>query len=132
MRIFYDKLSTIEAYINNQIERLYAKYSAVIGESIRTVYRLQKPFLLMVWAEVSKSWNSPLIFVEKGVKINTDLKINNILVLAFKEMKKTFQKSAFYLPTRWSTVPHLNKNQDWCIRYFPRFLSKEIVASCIA
>ena len=46
----------------------------------------------MVWAAVSKSWNSPLIFVEKGFKINTDLKINNILVLAFEEMKKNILK----------------------------------------
>ena len=108
--LFYEKLFTIEAYVNNQIERLYANYSAVINKSVRTVYRWQKPFSLIVWTAVSKSWNSPLVFVEKGIKINIDLKINNILVLAFEEMIKKIQKSPFHLPTRWSTVPQLNKN----------------------
>jgi len=62
----------------------------------------------MVSAAISKSWTLPLIFVEQGVNINTDLCI--ILDPAFEEMKKTFQRSAFYLPTKWSTIPHLNKN----------------------
>ena len=69
---FYEKLLTIEFYAN-QIEKLYAKYSAVIEESVGTVYHGQKLFSLMVWSDVSKSWNCPLIFVEKGFKIRYGL-----------------------------------------------------------
>ena len=61
--------------------------------------------VFMVWASVFKSWNSSLIFVEKRVKINTDLKINNILVLAFEEIKNiskisiSLSKEIEYRPT---------------------------------
>ena len=61
---------------------MYAKSSADIDVSARIVNRQQKLFPLKVWAAVSKSWKSPLIFVEQRVKINTDLYINNILNLA--------------------------------------------------
>ena len=40
-----ENIFTTEASVNNQNE---AKSSAVIYESVRTVYRLQKPFSLMV------------------------------------------------------------------------------------
>ena len=60
-----ENLFTIEASVNNQNERVYAKPSAVIDESVRTVYRRQNPFSLMVWAVVSKSSKPPLIFAEQ-------------------------------------------------------------------
>ena len=56
---------TIEASVNNQNDRVYAKSSAVIDESVRTVYRRQKPFSIKMRASVSKSWKSSLIFVEE-------------------------------------------------------------------
>ena len=52
--VFYDeKLFTVVVYVYNLIERLYAKYSAVIDESVRTVYRQQKPFSLIMCAAVT-------------------------------------------------------------------------------
>ena len=70
--IFSDEF-TIEATVNNQNDRVYAKSSAVVDESMRTVYRRKKSLSIIKWAAVSKSWKSPLIFMEQRVKINTDL-----------------------------------------------------------
>ena len=47
-------LFTIEACVNNENKRMYAKYSTVIDESVRTVYHRQKTFSLMVWDPFSK------------------------------------------------------------------------------
>ena len=77
---FNDKLITIEASVNNQND---AK-SSVIDESVRTVYRRKKLFSLMVWAAVSKSWKSPLIFVEQWVKIKTD----TLIIFWFQLLKR--------------------------------------------
>jgi len=50
-----EKLFIIDATVNNHINRLYAKSSAEIDNFVRTVYRQQKPFSLMVCAAVFKS-----------------------------------------------------------------------------
>lgn len=121
-----EKLFTIEATVNNQNDRVYAKSSADIDDSVRIVFRRQKPSSLMVWAAVSKSWKSPLIFVEQGVKINTDRYINDILVPAFEEMKKHFKDQPFTFQQDGAPSHTSRKTQDWCQRHFPRFWSKEM------
>ena len=79
------------ANVNNHNDRVYTKSSADIDDSVRTVYRQQNPFSLIVWAAVSKSRKSPLFFLESGVKINSYLYTNNSPVSAFEEMKKHFK-----------------------------------------
>ena len=116
----------IEAQINNQNDRVYAKSSADIEDSVRTVFRRQKPSSLMVWATISKTWNSPLIFVKQGVKINSDRYINDILVPALEEMKKHFKDQPFTFQQDGAPSHTSRKTQDWCQHHFPRFWSKEM------
>ena len=80
----------------------------------------------MVLAAVSKSWNSPHGFVEKGVKINKDLKVNNTLVLAFEEMKKHFKDQHFTFQQDGAPSHTTIKTQDWCKRQVQIFWSKEM------
>ena len=49
----------------------------------------------MVWAAVSKTWKSPLIFVKQGDKVNTNVYINNILVPALCDMKENLENQDF-------------------------------------
>ena len=79
-----EKFSTVEATFNNQNDRVYEKSSADIDNSLKTVFRQQMPSFLMVWVTVFKSWMSPLIFDEQGVKINTDRYINDIFQLLMR------------------------------------------------
>ena len=37
--VFFKQLFTIEASVKHQNDRVYAKFSAIIDESVRTVYR---------------------------------------------------------------------------------------------
>ena len=52
----------------------------------------------MVCTVVSNFWKLPLIFVEQGVKINTDLYINNFLVPAYEVMKNQFKDQPITFP----------------------------------
>ena len=90
-----EKLFTIEGTVDNQNDRFYAKSSADIGDSVRTVFHRQNLSPLMVWTAVSKSWKPSLIFVEMGFKINSDCYINDILIPAFEEMKEHFKDQPF-------------------------------------
>ena len=67
-----EKLFIIEATVNNQNARVYAKSLADIDDSVRTVFRGHKPCFFIEWIAVSKYIKLPLIFVQQGVKINTD------------------------------------------------------------
>ena len=58
---------------------VYAKSSADIDDYVRIIYRRQMSYSLMVWAEVSKPWKSPLTLVEQGVEIK-NLYIKDLLV----------------------------------------------------
>ena len=82
----------------------------------------------MVWAAIYKSRKAPLIFVKQGVKINTDLYINNIFVPAFEEMEKHFNDQPFTIQQDGAKSHISIKTQDWCKCHFP----KGDVASCIA
>ena len=78
--IFSDKkIFTAEAKLNSQNDGVLAKKVKGIAENIRNIYHRQKPASVMVWAAVSKTWKSPLIFVKPGTKMNTECYIEEIL-----------------------------------------------------
>ena len=85
----------MEAKFNSQNDRVLAQYSEDVPEDMLTVYRRQKPAYIMVWAAVSKTWKSPLIFVKQGDKVNTNVYINNILVPALCDMKENLENQDF-------------------------------------
>ena len=116
--------SHLKLLLNSELKSL-RKSSAVIDESVRTFYRQQKSFSFMVLVLVSKSWKSPLKFVDQGVTINTELYINNILVPAFEKNEIFFKDQRFTF--QQDRVPsHTSiKTQDWYKRHFPRFWNKE-------
>ena len=71
----------------------------------------------MVWAAISKSCRSPLIFVDPGAKINAKCYVDNILKPMLEYAKDHFVD----IPTRWCNV-----TQNWCRDHIPNFWSKEM------
>ena len=91
--IFSDeKLFTVEPICNQQNDRVLAKFSADISDSTRSVFRQQKPSV-MVLATILKIWKSPIIFVPQGAKVNTNAYIETILIPALKQPKNTSKTS---------------------------------------
>lgn len=69
--IFSDeKFFIMERNLNSQNDRVYAVSFEDVPENLRTVHRFQSANTVMVWGAVSKKGKLPLIFIEKGVKIN--------------------------------------------------------------
>ena len=78
--IFSDKkIFTIKAKFNFQNDKILAKSADSIPSNLKMVYRRQKPALIMVWAAISESWRSSLLFVKKGAKVNAKSYIEDIL-----------------------------------------------------
>ena len=62
-----EKIFTIEQSFNSQNDRIWAESSP--GEDV-IVTRIQKPVSIMVWGGISATSKTPLLFLEKGVKMN--------------------------------------------------------------
>ena len=121
-----EKLFTVEAICNRQNDRVLAKSSADIPDSARSVFRRQKPSSVMVWAAISKTWKSPLIFVPQGVKINTNAYIETILSPALQAAKKHFKNKPFVFQQDGAPSHTSKKTQKWCQDHFPGFWNKEV------
>ena len=125
--IFSDeKLFTVESIFNRQNDRVLAKSSADIPDSTRSVFRRQKPSSVMVWAAISKTWKSPIIFVPQGVKVNTNVYIDTILTPALQAAKNTSKtsRSSFNKMVHHHTRPRRHRSgaktifQDFGARRF--------------
>ncbi|CAD5227603.1 unnamed protein product [Bursaphelenchus xylophilus] len=119
-----EKLFSIQQTYNPQNSR---RWSSDRPKEDAIVPRRQYPQSLMVWAGICASGKTPLIFVEKGVKINAKVYQKDILekvVLPwsaehFGQRRWTFQQD--------SAPAHSSKStQDWIRAHFPDFIpSKE-------
>lgn len=80
----------------------------------------------MVWSGIRASGKTPLIFVEKGVKINKDVYCQDILEAVelpwaqqhFGDEEWTFQLDS-------APAHRTKKTQDWCKAHFPHFITPQ-------
>ena len=97
---------TVEAKFNSQRDRILAKSADSVSPSVKTVYRRQKPANVMVWATISESWRSPLVFVKEGAKINA----NSYIDSGTTRDEEALQGQAFYLSTGRCARAHSEQN----------------------
>ena len=65
-----EKLFTVEQSLNKQNDRLLALSKDALPQDTFRVFRTQKPMSVMVWAGVTSTGRTPLVFVPQRVKIN--------------------------------------------------------------
>ena len=65
-----EKLFRMEESLNHQNTRIYSLALEDIPEHLRTVQRFQNSGTVMVWCAISKKGKFPMVFVDKGAKIN--------------------------------------------------------------
>ena len=80
------------------------------------MYQTIKPASVMVWAAVSKTWRSLLIFIDQSTKINAKYYVENILESMLKSAKDHFgndispcgliKKHLVDISTGWCRVTH--------------------------
>ena len=72
-----DKMVTVEALTNKQIDRAYAHSPENLSVNISSHLRRQKPASVMAWAAVASDGSkSPLVVIVEGVKINNQVYLN--------------------------------------------------------
>ena len=72
-----EKMFMVEAETNKQNDRVYAKSSKDLSVNTRSHLKRQKPASVMVWAAVASDGSkSPLIVIEEGVKVNSQVYLN--------------------------------------------------------
>lgn len=119
-----EKLFNIEQSFNHQNDRIWSKSVKEANKSGRYVSRKGHPASVMVWAGVTATGKTPLIFVDQGVKVNSQNYLNDILV---KEVLPWTQ--AHFAGRNWtfqqdSAPAHKAKVvQDWCKTNFPSMIT---------
>ena len=71
-----EKKFDVQQCLNHQNDRVWSRDGSVEG---RRVSRRQNPLSVMVWAGITATGRSPLVFVPSGVKLNSQRYISDIL-----------------------------------------------------
>ena len=110
-----EKLFSVEETFNRQNNRIYALSVEDIPEEMRNVERFQHADKVMIWAAVSKKGKFPLVFVEKGIKINAEYYKSNILESVLKPHGDSIYPNEQWVFQQDSAPAHKAKiSQDWC------------------
>lgn len=121
-----EKIFTVEAVTNTQNDRLYAHNAGELPEGSRTHFRRMKPAGVMVWAAVASDGSkSPLVFIEEGVRVNTQVYIKMLDEKVFPWITESFGKR--YVFTQDGAPSHTsNLTQKWCKDHFSGFWDKNM------
>jgi len=74
-----EKLFTIQQSYNNQNDRIWVKNKAACDSELFRGKRKQGAQSIMVWAGITETGRTPLVFVPAGVDINTEVYVESIL-----------------------------------------------------
>ena len=90
------------------------------------VTRAQGAASVMVWAAVTESGRSPLVFVEQSVKLNQENYRNDILIGSLLPWEKEhFEKRPWKFQQDSAPSHGAKKTQEWLSANVPNFISKE-------
>lgn len=91
-----------------------------------TVQRFQNVSSVMVWGAVSKKGKLPLLFIDKGVRINSEYYLNNILINhMLPHAKQLYGNNEFCFQQDSAPAHSARIVQRWCQDNLPDFISAE-------
>lgn len=125
-----EKLFTIESAFNHQNDRTWSQNPP--EKESRIVSRQIKPKSVMVWGAVGYNAKIPLVFVEKGVKLNAEVYCH-LLEENFLPWARQHYGDEPWIFQQDGAPSHTAKStQEWCARNFRDFIRKDewAPASC--
>ena len=126
-----EKLFTVQQVLNKQNHRILATDKSTLPESTFRVSRTQKPASVMVWAGVTATGRTPLIFIPQGVKINQSVYRESILENVLKPWAQSHFGNDLWIFQQDSAPAHKAKStQKWCKTNFPGVISSEEWPPC--
>lgn len=121
-----EKLFLLQPSLNAQNDRVYAASIEDIPEDDLAVERFQNVSSVMVWAAVSADHKFPLVFVEKGVKINAAVYEEEILRKnLLPHAEAVFGDEPWVFQQDGAPAHRANKVQQWLRENVPDFLNKD-------
>lgn len=125
--IFSDeKIFVLEQFHNSQNDRVWSANIENIPEHKRHVPRFQNAVSVMVWAAISTRGKFPLIFIEKGVKINANYYVEEVLKKnVMPNAVKLFQDDYYCFQQDGAPSHTANLTQAWCKENLVDFLAKD-------
>lgn len=121
-----EKPFMIEQYVNKQNDRVYLSKRSSENLHLRLGTRIQAPPMVMVWAAITADGRSPLVFIDRGVKINAEFYRKNILEGALKPWaRKHFGRRPWTFQQDSAPSHSARATQEWLKNEVPRFISTE-------
>lgn len=126
--IFSDeKLFVMQQSHNPKNDVVYSLCIQDIPEHLRAVQRFQNTSAVMVWGAVSHKGKLPLIFIDRGVKINTEYYKTFVLESTLKpEAEKLFPNGDWTFQQDSAPAHGSNITQQWCRDNCPNFIAKNL------
>lgn len=116
-----EKIFNVEQSHNHQNDRSWCTERP---NNSAIVEHRQNPQSVMVWAGICASGKTPLVFVEKGVKINAEIYRRDILQAVMLPWAQEHFGDAHWTFQQDSAPAHKAKmTQEWCQTHFPDFVS---------
>ena len=109
-----EKVFTVQRVHNRHNDRVLAKDIQQVPTESKTAFQRQHPASVMVWAGITASGKTPLVFVPPGVKVNKDFYIKHILEdVVTPWAKKKFGKKCWTFMQDGSPTHTAKATQDW-------------------
>lgn len=119
-----EKPFQIEQFVNKQNDRVYLPKRSAENLHLRLATRTQAPPMVMVWAAVTADGRSPLVFIDRGVKINAEYYRENVLKAVLKPWAdKHFGRRPWTFQQDSAPSHSARVNQEWLKKEVPRFIS---------
>ena len=125
--IFSDeKLFVLQQSHNSQNDRNWSVSIEDIPDDKRHVPRFQNAASVMVWGAICPRGKLPLIFIEKGVKINAKYYVEEVMEKNVLPNTKKLYGEDYYCFQQDGAPSHTaNITQAWCKENLTDFLTKE-------
>lgn len=121
-----EKLFVLQQSHNVQNDRLWACRSRDIPDRDRNIPRFQSAASVMVWGGICKRGKLPLVFIEKGVKINALYYKMEVLQNVVKpSLERMYGKDDYVFQQDGAPSHTANLVQNWCRANLTDFLAKD-------
>lgn len=122
-----EKNFTIQQFVNKQNDRVWLQNKSGDNSKHLVATRKQAPAQVMVWAAVTSDGRSPLVFLDKGVKINGQVYRQKVLEDAFKPWaSKHFGQKDFTFQQDSAPAHKARETQEWLTNNVPRHISADL------
>ena len=122
-----EKVFNLDEKLNSQNHRQILRKGSYRSPKLKTADRSHFPSSVMVWGGICATGKTPLVFVEKGVKINAKVYQETILKDVLEPWASEFFRGADWcLQQDWAPAHGAKSTLRLCEELFPRFWNKDV------